>query len=153
MIPRYRGMRRYELTDAEWARLAPLLPRSRTGRPRKDDRQIINALLWLARAGAPWRDLPEHYGPWRTVATRFYRWTASGLWQRVLSAVQRGADAVGRIDWSVHHVDSTVIRAHQHAAGAKGGSAVRPWAARAAASLPSFAATVRAGRCLRAHGR
>src|SRR5215204_2195334 len=115
-------MRRRDLTDAEWRRLEPLLPpRARTGRPPKEQRTIINALFWLARTGAPWRDLPERYGPWRTVATRFYRWTASGLWQRILNTLHQMADAAGQIDWSVHHVDSTIIRAHQHAAGAKGG--------------------------------
>ena len=116
-------MRRHELTDREWERRAPLLPpSSRRGRPRKDDRRIINGFLWLSRTGAPWRDLPEHYGPWRTVATRFDRWTASGLWQRILAALHRIADAAGKIDWSRHMVDSTIIRAHQHAAGAKRGS-------------------------------
>ena len=132
-------MRRYELTDAEWERVAPLLPpHARRGRPRNDDRQIINALLWLARTGAPWRDLPEYYGPWRTVATRFYRWTASELWQRILAALHRAADAAGKLDWSLHMVDSTIIRAHQHAAGARGGSTGRRWVAHAAASRPSF---------------
>ena len=110
------------LSDAAWARLRPLLPgRARTGRPPKDDRPIIDALLWLARTGAPWRDLPERYGPWRSVATRFYRWTRSSLWERILSALRRIADARGGIDWDVHMVDATGIRAHRHAAGARGG--------------------------------
>jgi transposase len=119
-------MRRHELTEAEWARLAPLLPpRAPTGRPARDHRPIVNALLWLARTGAPWRDLPERYGPWRTVATRFYRWTGSGLWQRILAALQQHADARGRLDWSLHMLDGTSIRAHRHAAGAKGGNSTR----------------------------
>ncbi|HEX6015306.1 MAG TPA: transposase [Geminicoccaceae bacterium] len=63
-------MHRHELTDGEWASLEPLLPKRRTGRPPKEHRAIVNALLWLAKAGAPWRDLPERFGPWRTVATR-----------------------------------------------------------------------------------
>lgn len=115
-------MRRHELTDGERVRLEPLLPprRPRTGRPAKDHRTIIDALLWLDRTGAPWRDLPERHGPWRTVATRFYRWGRSGVWRRILAAPQRAADAEGRIDRSVHMVDDGVVRAHRRAAGARG---------------------------------
>ena len=92
------------LSDAEWARLRPLLPpRARTGRPPKDHRLVLDALLWLARTGAPWRDLPERFGPWRSVAARFYRWTRSGLWERILAALRRIADARGGIDWEVRH--------------------------------------------------
>jgi transposase len=84
-------MGRHELTDAEWARLRPHLPpqERRTGRPAKNHRTIIDALLWLAKTGAPWRDLPERFGPWRTVATRFYRWIRSELWERVLAELRR----------------------------------------------------------------
>lgn len=115
----YRG----ELTDRQWAVLAPLLParKPRTGRPAKDHRQIINGILWIDRTGAPWRDLPERYGPWRTVASRFYRWRKAGVWAQVLAALQAKADAEGRLDWNIHFVDGSVVRAHQHAAGAKGG--------------------------------
>jgi transposase len=129
------AVQRRGLSDAEWARLRPLLPdRARTGRPPKDHRPILDALLWLARTGAPWRDLPERYGPWRSVATRFYRWTRSGLWDRILSALRRVADARGGIDWELHMVDATSVRAHRHAAGARGGSTSRRWGARAGAS-------------------
>ena len=69
-----------------------------------------------------WRDLLKHDGVWQTVYTRFRRWTLAGVWDRVFAAVQREADAAGRLDWTVHFVDGTVIRAHQHAAGAKGGT-------------------------------
>jgi transposase len=73
-------MRRHALTDREWTRLEPLLPpKAPTGRPHKGHRSIIDALLWLGRTGAPWRDLPERFGPWQSVATRFYRWTRSEL--------------------------------------------------------------------------
>ena len=113
--------RRHELTDAEWARLAPLLPRRKAGKRRKDDRLVINGILWKLATGAPWRDVPERYGPWQSVYTRFRRWTRAGVWDRMLAAVQRQADAAGQLDWTVHFVDGTVIRAHQHAAGAKGG--------------------------------
>lgn len=116
-------MHRHELTEEQWERLAPLLPAAKgTGRPRKDDRQVINGILWLLRTGAPWRDLPERYGPWGTVATRFYRWQKAGVWQRILAAVQEASDQAGGLDWSVHYVDGTIVRAHQHAAGAKGGT-------------------------------
>jgi transposase len=73
--------------------------------------------------GAPWRDLPERYGPWQTIASRFYRWREAGVWDRILAAVQQLADAEGRLDWDVHYVDGTTVRAHQHAAGARGGDA------------------------------
>jgi transposase len=97
-------------------------------------RLVLDALLWLARAGAPWRDLPERFGPWRSVATRFYRWIRSGLWGRILAELQGVADARGGIDWEVHLVDGTSVRAHRCAAGGKGGRRPRRWAARAAAS-------------------
>ncbi len=142
---------RGELTGVEWAQLEPLLPgRAATGRPPKDHRVVLDAPLWLARTGAPWRDLPERYGPWRTVATRFYRWTGSGLWGRVLAALRRVADARGGIDWEVHMVDATSVRAHRHAVGAKGGSIGRRWGVLAAASAASCtcAATGAAGRWL-----
>jgi transposase len=117
-------MNRFELTDEQWERLRPLLPpqKPRTGRPARDHRQIVNGILWIIRTGAPWRDLPERYGSWRTVASRFYRWRKAGVWERLFAAVQQQADAAGRLDWQLHYVDGTVVRAHQHAAGAKRGS-------------------------------
>jgi transposase len=121
-------MSRGDLTDAQWKRRQPLLPPQRPikgskgGRPAQDHRRIINGMLWIDRTGAPWRDLPEHYGPWSTIATRFYRWTKTGLWERILSTLQAQADANGEVDWDAHYVDGTVIRAHQHAAGAKKGT-------------------------------
>jgi transposase len=97
--------------------------RCRTSSTRSStDRQWI---LWIVRTGAPWRDLPERYGPWRTVASRFSRWVKAGVWQGVLEALQQQADAAGQINWEKHSVDSTIIRAHQHAAGAKGGNKIR----------------------------
>jgi transposase len=142
-------MRRHGLTDRGWAHLEPLLPpKPSTGRPPKDHRLILDALLWLARTGAPWRDLPERYGPGRTVATRFYRWTKSGLWERLLAELRRIADAAGGIDWAVHLVDGTSVRAHRRAAGGKGGGSARRWAAAMAATAASCtrAATAGAGR-------
>ncbi len=125
-----------ELTEAEWAKLAPLLPPQQpaTGRPAEDHRRILNALLWKVRTGAPWRDLPERYGSWSTVHRRFRPWRLAGIWGRLFAAVQPQADAAGHLDGEVHCVDSTVIRAHPHAAGAKKGTRrrKRSGAARAA---------------------
>jgi transposase len=116
-------MGRHELTDAQWRKLAPHLPpeKPRIGRPNHPHRRIINGILWILATGAPWRDLPEHYGPWHTISSRFYRWRRAGIWARVLAALQRQADQQGQVGWSVHFVDSTIVRAHQHAAGARGG--------------------------------
>src|SRR3954465_7441194 len=98
--------RRHELTETEWTRLQPLLlrgragaaaapPAGRAGKPRQDDRRILNGILWKLATGAPWRDVPERYGPWQTVYTRFRRWTHAGVWDRLLAAVQQQADAAG----------------------------------------------------------
>lgn len=114
-------MARHELTDKQWERLEPLLPpeKPQSGRPNKAHRTIINALLWLFGTGAPWRDLPDRYGSWKTVASRFYRWQQAGIWQQILQWVQQRADADGKLDWSLHYVDGTIVRAHQYAAGAR----------------------------------
>jgi transposase len=127
--------------------LAPLLPpeKPRTGRPSKDHRQIVNGILWRLGTGAPWRDLPERYGPWQTVYTRFRRWRLAGVWDRAFAAVQRQADAERQVDWTLHFVDGTVVRAHQHAAGAKGGPRRRRrWGAAGAASRPRSTSARRA---------
>jgi transposase len=131
-------MRRHELTDRQWARLAPLLPpeRPRTGRPNHDHRRMVNGILWRLKTGVPWRGLPERYGPWETVYSRFRRWQQAGVWERVLAALQAEADAVGDLDWSLHFVDGTVTRAHQHAAGAKRGAAIKRSGGAGAASAP-----------------
>jgi transposase len=117
------SMNRGDLINTQWERLQPLLPpqKPKIGRPAVDHRRILNGMLWILRTGAPWRDLPERYGPWRTVASRFYRWQRAGIWAQLLAAVQAQADAAGQINWHVHYVDGTMIRAHQHAAGAKKG--------------------------------
>jgi len=131
--------RRHELSDAQWKRLRPLLPpqRAETGRPAKDHRTVVNAILWRLRTGAPWRDLPERFGPWQTVYSRFRRWQQAGVWDRVLAALQAEADAAGELDWSLHFLDGTTVRAHQHAAGAKKGAVIRPSAAPVAALAPT----------------
>ncbi|MFF7469044.1 IS5 family transposase [Streptomyces sp. NPDC008092] len=112
-------MGRGDLTDAEWERLRPFLPVSngRCGRWR-DHRQVIDGILHRVRTGVHWRDLPERFGPWKTVYERHRLWSADGTWERLLQQVQAAADAAGEIDWDIS-VDSTIVRAHQHAAGAR----------------------------------
>jgi len=114
---------RGDLTDKQWQKLQPLLPpqKAHTGQPAQDHRRILNGILWLHRRSAPWRDIPERYGKHSTISSRFYRWRSEGLWQLLWENLIQQADALGNIDWEVHFVDSTVIRAHQHAAGAKKG--------------------------------
>nr|WP_107050671.1 IS5 family transposase [Streptomyces sp. NRRL F-2580] len=116
-------MRRHELTDAEWELLAPLIPRAGRGRPRAEDRRVINGMVYKIRTGVSWRDLPERYGPWKSVYTRFRRYAIDGVFTRALQQIQAQADAAGDIDWLVQ-IDSTIVRAHQHAAatGRKGGN-------------------------------
>src|SRR3954451_18632915 len=115
------AMRRGDLTDQQWQWLEPLLPPEKpwTGRPNEDHRQILNGILWIHRTGAPWRDLPRRYGPVGTVSSRFYRWRKAGIWQRILSDLQAEANQRGEIDWDLHFVDATIVRAHQHAGGAR----------------------------------
>lgn len=110
---------RHDLTDEQWAMLEPLLPdrTPRRGGQWVDHRQVVNGVLWRTRTGCPWRDLPTAYGRWKTVYNRHRRWSADGTWRRVLTGLQRGCD-VGEVEWQVA-VDSTVVRVHQHAAGAR----------------------------------
>jgi transposase len=116
---------RGELTDAAWAVLEPLLPRNGgRGRPWADHRRVVNGILWKLRTGAPWRDIPERYGKWKTVYARFARWQRDGTWDRLLAHVQTKSDAVGEVVWEVS-IDSTTVRAHQHSAGARKKGAVR----------------------------
>lgn len=111
-------MGRGDLTNAEWERLQPLLPEGgQRGGRWNDRRRTINGVLYRARTGLPWRDLPERFGPWITVYKRHRRWSADGTWRLLLTAIQAEQDAEGRIDWDIS-VDSTTVRAHQHAAGA-----------------------------------
>nr|WP_257019741.1 IS5 family transposase [Streptomyces sp. TLI_235] len=113
-------MARGDLTDRQWARLEPLLPPGKkAGRPPVwPRRQLIDGIRWRTRAGTPWRDVPERYGPWDRVYDLFRRWQRNGTWKRVLEQLQAEADVKGLITWDVS-VDSTAVRAHQHAAGAR----------------------------------
>jgi putative transposase len=122
-------MRRYELTDEQWQQIEHLLP-GREGCPgahADDNRLFVNAVIWVARTGAPWRDLPERFGNWNSVFQRFNRWAKQSVWQKVFEAI-RDPDLESLM------LDSTTIRAHQHAAGAVGKKRPtrKPWADRAA---------------------
>ncbi len=86
---------------------------------------MLNAILWKLRTGAPWRDLPERYGPWKTAHERLRLWTADGTWQKILDEVIVKDDSVGEVEWVIS-VDSSVVRAHQHAAGARKKGAAHP---------------------------
>jgi transposase len=123
-------MARGDLTDKEWARLEPLLPPQQPAEPGgqyRDHRQVINGVLWVLRTGAPWRDLPERYGPWQTCYSRFRRWSEQGIWKSVLEQLQAQEDAAGNLDWHEAALDSTCIKAHPHAAGApKKGALPKP---------------------------
>lgn len=115
------AQRRHELSDEQWEQIEALLPpqRPRTGRPNHDHRTILNGILWILRTGAPWRDLPERYGNWKTVYSRFRRWQAAGIWDRILREVQIEAAHDDQLDGAILMIDSSNIRAHQHAAGAR----------------------------------
>ncbi len=108
-----------ELTDTAWGRLMPLLPKNgHRGKQWREHRQVIDGILWRLRTGAPWRDVPARYGPWQTCYYRFVRWRRDGTWDRVMVCVQMATEVARAIPWTVS-VDSTVVRAHQHAAGAR----------------------------------
>jgi transposase len=119
-------MRRHEIKDEDWERIKDMLP-GQAGDPgvtAKDNRLFINAVLWIGKTGAPWRDLPERFGPWGSVWKRFDRWAKKGVWKRVFEALQDPD-----LEWMI--LDSTVVRAHQHAAGAekkKEETTIRRWA-------------------------
>jgi putative transposase len=137
-------MRRHELSDEQWTLIEPLLPGKPgdPGRTAQDNRSFVNAVVWIARTGAPWRDLPERFGPWDTIYKRFNRWGKRGVWGRVLEAL--GGDK-GLADLLL---DSTIVRAHQHAAGAKGGKKSKHWGAPAVVSAlkSTLQSTARASR-------
>jgi putative transposase len=120
-------MKRHRLSDAQWQRIAPLVPGKPgdPGRHGEDNRRFVEAVLWLGRTGAPWRDLPAEFGEWNSVFRRFSRWAKRGVWSRILEQVSHDPDLESLI------IDATIIRAHQHAAGGKGGFKRRRSGARA----------------------
>ncbi|WP_157134739.1 IS5 family transposase [Sphingomonas sp. PAMC 26605] len=108
-------MSRYDLTDFEWRVIEPLLPNKPRGVARVDDRRVLNGIFWVLRSGAPWRDLPERYGPRTTCYNRFSRWRKAGVWDRLMDAITAAYDG------DIQMIDSTSIRAHQQAATGKKG--------------------------------
>ncbi len=122
-------MFRRDLTDGQWKRIGDLVPgkKSDSGRTGADTRLFVDAVLWISRTGSPWRDLPKEFGPWYTVYTRFWRWSRKGVWESLFNALADDPD----LEYLI--IDSTIVRAHQHAAGARGGLKIRPSGARAAA--------------------
>lgn len=117
--------KRYELTQAQWERIAPMLPGkdSDPGRTGGDNRLFVNGCLWVLRSGAHWRDLPERYGKWKTLHKRFTRWAKAGVWDEVFASLIKARDNQYLM------LDSTLVRAHQQAATGKGGTKTRLWGA------------------------
>jgi len=111
---------RHDLSDDQWRVLEPLLPDRAPVRGGRwmDHRLVVNAIMWRTRTGSPWRDLPECYGNWKTVYNRHRRWSGDGTWRSVLDELRVGCDSVDGEQWKVS-ADGTVIRAHQHSAGAR----------------------------------
>ena len=101
---------RYELTDHEWAAIKPMLPNKPRGIPRVNDRRVLNGIFWVLRSGAPWRDLPQAFGPYTTCYNRFVRWRRAGVWSRIMNALAAAHDA------AVQMIDTSIVRVHQHAA-------------------------------------
>ncbi len=130
-------MERRVLRDDQWERIKNLLPGKATDRgvTAADNRLFVEAVLWIGRTGAPWRDLPPELGNWHTSFTRFSRWARTGVWDRLFQALSNDRDLEEVM------LDSSAIRAHQHAAGAKKNTAHKLWAALAAASAPKFTAS------------
>jgi len=126
--------RRHDISDERWIRVEPLISgrKGDPGRSGKDNRRFLNAVIWIAKTGAPWRDLPKRFGNWNSVYQRFNRWCKRGVWQRVLEALGGDPDLEHLL------LDSTIIRAHQHAAGAKGGRATKHLAVLAAAGARKY---------------
>jgi len=113
-------MARFDLSDKEWALIAPLLPNKPRGVARADDRRVLNAIFFILRTGSPWRDLPERYGPYTTAYNRYNRWAKAGVWLRVFEALAASSPQ------SMQLIDSSIVRAHQHAAGGKRGVRITP---------------------------
>ena len=113
-------MARFDLTDTEWSVIEPLLPNRPRGVARVDDRRVLNGIFYILRTGSPWRDLPERYGPYTTVYNRFNRWAKQGVWLQVFEAL------TAQSPQSMHLIDSSIVRAHQHAAGGKKGARITP---------------------------
>jgi putative transposase len=126
-------MQRHALTDAQWAKLQTVLPKQKAGRhSRNGDRMFIDAVLYRAKTGIQWRDLPERFGKWKTVYNRFSNWAQRGWWEQIFKALQL------QVDESHCIIDGSYVRAHQDAAGGKGGSEKMLWAIVEAAFQAKF---------------
>ena len=126
-------MARYDLSDAEWKIIKPLLPNKSRGVKRVNDRRVLNGIFWRLRSGAPWADIPRRYGPYTTCYNRFVRWQRMGVWEMLLSEVSKAYDG------KLQMIDSSSIRVHQHAAnGSKKGGAVIAWDVPVAGLRPKF---------------
>ena len=125
-------MARFDLTDEEWALIAPLLPKQGRGAKRCDDRKVLNGIFYILRTGAPWRDLPKRYGPHTTVYNRYVRWGRKGVWKAVFDALSQEAED------SLIFIDSSIVKAHRAAAGSKRGSWQKVLDAHAAAAQVRF---------------
>ena len=119
-------MERFLLNDAQYKKMAPLLPGKSgdSGRTAADNRLFVEAVLWIVRTGAPWRDLPVCFGRWNSAFRRFRRWSKKGVFEKIFKALS------GDPDFEYAIVDGTIVRVHQHGAGAKGGLKIRRLAAR-----------------------
>jgi transposase len=101
---------RYDLSEYEWSVIKPMLPNKSRGIPRADDRRILSGIFWILRSGAPWRDLPDNYGPHTTCYNRFVRWRRAGIWDQIMEALAKSYDA------GVQMIDTSVVRVHRHGA-------------------------------------
>ena len=133
---------RYDLTDFEWSVIEPLLPMDRRGPKPRNNRRVLNGIFWVLRCGAPWRDLPNRYGPYTTAYNRFNRWRKAGVWDRLMDAITKAHDG------KLQMIDSSIVRVHQHAAGAKKGVEIVAWVVAEAGSprKSTRSSTKRAGR-------
>jgi transposase len=120
MRSKYELVERHDLTEAEWRRVAPLLPPpARRGRRPRDRRPVLNGILWILATGAQWRDLPPRYPPWQSCYAYFKRWERDGTWERLHQALLRTLRSEDQaIDFELFCIDSTIVRAHKAAAGA-----------------------------------
>ena len=115
-------MARYDLSETEWRLIKPLLPNKSRGVARVDDRRVVNGIFYVLRTGSPWRDLPERYGSYTTIYNRYNRWAKAGVWLKIFETL------AARSPQSMQLIDSSIIRAHQHAAGGKKGARITPLA-------------------------
>jgi len=119
---------RYDLTDFEWSVIEPILPMDRRGPKPRNNRRVLNGIFWVLRTGAPWRDLPERYGPYTSAYNRFNRWRKAGIWDHLMDAVVKAYDG------NMQMIDSSIVRVHQHASGAKKRVEIVAWAEAGVAS-------------------